>query len=77
MLDSFLGTKKIRALVIYGNVDREVKNTLAKYNPEIINKEGDRFLNNIEIVKNIRNKTLEAGCPDKRGIHRTGDYVWL
>ena len=37
--------------MIYGNVDREVKNTLAKYNPEIINKEGDRFLNNIEIVK--------------------------
>ncbi|HLC49891.1 MAG TPA: hypothetical protein VJI97_00515 [Candidatus Nanoarchaeia archaeon] len=50
-VDSFLGTKKIGKLVIYGNVDREVKNALAKYNPETINKEGDRFLNNIEIVK--------------------------
>jgi hypothetical protein len=28
-----------------------VKNALADYNPEVINKEGDRFLNNIEIVK--------------------------
>ena len=50
-VDKFLSGRKVDKVLIYGNVDREVKNTLEKYNPEIINKEGDRFLNNIEIVK--------------------------
>ena len=50
-VDRFLSDKGADKILIYGQVDREVKNTLEKYNPEIINKEGDRFLNNIEIVK--------------------------
>ena len=50
-VDKFLSGRKVNKILLYGNLDREVKNTLSKYNPEIINKEGDRFLNNIEIVK--------------------------
>lgn len=50
-IDRFLSGRKVDSILIYGQVDREVLSTLDKYNPEIINKEGDRFLNNIEIVK--------------------------
>ena len=48
---AFLNERKAEKPIIYGNVDREVKSALAKFNPETINKDGDRFLNNIEIVK--------------------------
>lgn len=48
---SFLGTRTVDKLLIYGQVDREVRNALAVYTPELINKEGDRFANNIEVVK--------------------------
>ena len=50
-IDKFLSATKISRILIYGNVDREVKSALSKFNPEVINKDGDRFLNNIEIVK--------------------------
>jgi hypothetical protein len=49
-IDSILSTRTISNLLIYGYVDSEVTDTLSKYNPEIINK-GDRFEDNIEIVK--------------------------
>ena len=50
-VDSFLSGRVVNNIIIYGHVDREVRNTLQKYNPEVINKDGDRFYNNIEIVK--------------------------
>jgi hypothetical protein len=50
-VNAFLEDQTINQLLIYGIVDREVRETLQQYNPEIINKEGDRFENNIEIVK--------------------------
>ncbi|MBW2974582.1 hypothetical protein KY366_02595 [Candidatus Woesearchaeota archaeon] len=50
-IDSFLSERNVGNLLIYGNVDRQVKEALARYDPEIINKDGDRFANNIEIVK--------------------------
>jgi len=50
-VDSLLSGRKVDKMIIYGNVDRAVLSRLSKYNPEIINKEGDRFENNIEIVK--------------------------
>jgi len=49
-IDSILSKRKVNSLIIYGSVDRDVRNTLAKYNPEIIDN-GDRFVDNIEIVK--------------------------
>jgi archaellum component FlaF (FlaF/FlaG flagellin family) len=50
-LDSFLASRKVDRMIIYGNVERAVLLRFAKYNPEIINKDGDRFENNIEMVK--------------------------
>lgn len=50
-VDAFLTTRSPTKVLIYGHVERTVKSTLAKYNPETINIEGDRFANNIEIVK--------------------------
>jgi hypothetical protein len=41
-------------VIIYGTVDREVIEGLDPYSPEIINDEGDRFANNVEIVKRFK-----------------------
>ena len=48
-IDSILD-ERMDNLLIYGYVDSEVTETLSKYDPEIINN-GDRFEDNIEIVK--------------------------
>ncbi|MCK5282038.1 MAG: hypothetical protein KAK00_01385 [Nanoarchaeota archaeon] len=50
-IDSFLSGRTVDKLLIYGRVDRVVSDTLARYDPEIIDMEGDRFANNVEIVK--------------------------
>ncbi len=50
-VEAFLSTVSVKKMLIYGHVDREVRDALSTYNPEIIDKEGDRFDNNIEIVK--------------------------
>lgn len=49
-IDSILDRRNIDNLLLYGYVDSEVTETLSKYDPEIINT-GDRFEDNIEIVK--------------------------
>jgi hypothetical protein len=49
-IDSILSGRTVDKLILYGYVDSEVTDTLLKYNPEIINT-GDRFQDNIEIVK--------------------------
>ena len=69
-VDNFLSDRVVDNLMIYGHVDREVKNTLQKYNPEIINKEGDRFLNNIEIVKKYQEIK-----PSKQAILTNGEFI--
>lgn len=49
-IDSILSQRNVNSLLIYGYVDPVVRNVLSKYNPEIIDN-GDRFTDNIEIVK--------------------------
>ena len=49
-IDAILEIRGVNNLVLYGYVDSEVTETLAKYNPEIINS-GDRFQDNINMVK--------------------------
>ncbi|GIU69979.1 MAG: hypothetical protein KatS3mg002_1215 [Candidatus Woesearchaeota archaeon] len=49
-VDAFLQDVDPTEVILFGQVDEAVKTRLQKYNPEIINK-GDRFDNNIEIVK--------------------------
>ena len=69
-VDSFLQTRGVNSMLIYGFVDREVRDVFSKYNPEILNKNGDRFLNNIEIVK----KYQEKGAA-KQVILTNGEFI--
>ena len=50
----FLDGRTVDDLLIYGRVDQQVTESLSKYDPEIIDL-GDRFDNNIEIVKKYQN----------------------
>ncbi len=68
-IDSFLSTKKPKEVIIYGFVDREVKGTLSKYNPKVIDT-GDRFKDNIEITK----KYLEIN-PTKQVLLSNGEFI--
>jgi hypothetical protein len=67
---SFLSTRKVDSIIIYGHVAREVTNALKPYNPEIINYDGDRFANNIEIVK--RYQKIK---PTKQAIFTNGEFI--
>ncbi len=69
-IDDFLSDRGVDSLIIYGHVDREVRNTLEKYDPEIINNEGDRFLNNIEIVRKFREIK-----PARQVILTNGEFI--
>jgi hypothetical protein len=55
-IDNLLQDVGVDAMVIYGHVDREVSERFVKYNPEVINFDGDRFENNIAIVKKYQEK---------------------
>jgi len=66
---NFLNKRKINELVVYGFVDREVRDALDKFNPIVIN-EGDRFSNNVEIVKLFRKKN-----PTKQIILSNGEFI--
>ncbi len=68
-IDSILSRRNINNLLIYGFVDQEVTSTLSKYNPEIINT-GDRFEDNIEIVK----KYLKLN-PTEQTILTNGEFI--
>ena len=57
-------------LLLYGYLDSEVTDTLSKYNPEIINT-GDRFGDNIEIVK----KYSELGGSISQVILSNGEFI--
>jgi hypothetical protein len=68
-LDGVLSTKNINKIIIYGYVDKEVRNVLSKYNPEIIDN-NDRFKDNIEIVK----KYIELK-PVKQVAFTNGEFI--
>ncbi|MBR9699510.1 zinc ribbon domain-containing protein [Candidatus Woesearchaeota archaeon] len=50
-IEDFLDERQPESILIYGHIDREVFNALERFNPETINEDGDRFANNVEIVK--------------------------
>jgi hypothetical protein len=66
----FLSERDVESIIIFGQVDREVRDALSSYDPEIINREGDRFLNNVEIVK----KYMEVS-PAKQVILTNGEFI--
>ncbi|MBD3253221.1 hypothetical protein GF386_05795 [Candidatus Pacearchaeota archaeon] len=68
-IDSILSRRNIEKIIIYGYVDQEVRETLSKYNPEIINNE-DKFKDNIEITE----KFIEIK-PSKQIILTNGEFI--
>jgi hypothetical protein len=69
-VDAFLTDRGAQKVIIYGHVDRSVKTALAKYQTETINQEGDRFANNIEIVKRY-----EKLSGNKQVILTNGEFI--
>ncbi len=68
-VDSILSRRNVNKILIYGYVDREVRETLSKYNPEIIDT-GDRFKDNTQIV----DKYLEIN-PTTQAALTNGEFL--
>jgi hypothetical protein len=68
-VETFLSQSNPSKVLLYGQVDALVKTRLAQFNPEIINT-GDRFDNNIEIVKRYL-----AIKPTKQVILSNGEFI--
>lgn len=66
---SILEEKNPENILIYGQVDREVKEGLAQFNPETLNL-GNRFDNNIEIVKRYQEIN-----PTQQVILTNGEFI--
>jgi hypothetical protein len=72
---AYLASRNVNSLIIYGQVDREVKERLEDYNPETIN-EGDRFLNNQKIVDKYQEAHKRIhGAPKKQAILTNGEFI--
>jgi len=65
-----LNSRDVEKVIIYGHVDRQVLAAMKKFNPEIINKDGDRFANNVEIVKRYREIN-----PQKQVVLTNGEFM--
>lgn len=65
-----LDRQEAEDIIIYGSVDREVREALEEYEPEIINQDGDRFANNVEIVKKYREI-----YPKKQVVLTNGEFI--
>lgn len=68
-IDSIISSRNAKKIIIYGTLDREVKNTLAKYTPQIIDN-GDKFKDNIDITKEY----LKIN-PTKQLILTNGEFI--
>ncbi len=68
-IDAILGSRDVENVMIYGFVDRDVREALSKYDPEIIDT-GDRFKDNIEIME----KYLELN-PVKQIVLSNGEFI--
>ena len=53
-ITAFLQAQNVEGILIYGHVDREVRDALEGYEPQIINVNGDRYANNVEILKRFK-----------------------
>jgi hypothetical protein len=68
-VEAALERRDVNDVLIYGYVDREVNEALAVYNPKVINS-GDRFGDNVEIVKEYK-KLAEA----KQVLLSNGEFI--
>jgi hypothetical protein len=72
---AFLKTKSIQEIIIYGQVDREVKDRLAEFNPTMIS-QGDRFDDNIKINELYQKKHNELfGKTKTQVILSNGEFI--
>lgn len=68
-IDFILSSRNVEDVLIYGYVDREVRDTLEKYSPSVINNQ-DKFDDNIEIVQNY----LKLN-PTTQVLLTNGDFI--
>ncbi|MGV8152522.1 MAG: hypothetical protein ACP5OG_05565 [Candidatus Nanoarchaeia archaeon] len=68
-IDSIISEKSSPKVLVYGYLDRDIRQTLQKYNPKIIDTQ-DRFKNNIEIVKEYQKIN-----PQKQVILTNGEFI--
>ena len=68
-IESILSNRNVKELIIYGFVDREVRNALSSFNPEIIDT-GDRFKDNTLIV----DKYFKIN-PAKQVLLSNGEFI--
>ncbi len=70
-----LQDRNVRELIIYGQTERNLREALEEYNPEIINT-GDRFENNIEIVERYQEVYRSIhGQPRRQAILTNGEFI--
>jgi len=67
----FLTERQPEKILIYGSIDRQVTSGLSQFSPEIINFDGDRFANNVGILKKYQELTGGA----KQVILSNGEFI--
>ncbi|MEM4625439.1 MAG: hypothetical protein QXJ28_01570 [Candidatus Pacearchaeota archaeon] len=68
-IDAILSRRNVKELLIYGFIEQDIRNTLQKYNPDIIDN-GDRFIDNIEITKRFLKMS-----PTKQITLTNGEFI--
>ena len=75
LIYNYLNSRSINELVLYGQLDREVKDRLSEFDPTVIN-EGDRFKNNQNIVDMYQELHREIhGKPKNQVILTNGEFI--
>ncbi len=74
-VDAALSARTVHEIVLYGILDRTVRDTFSRYNPIVINT-GDRFDNNIEITKMYQELHKDIrGAPRKQVLLTNGEFI--
>ncbi|MBN2368107.1 hypothetical protein JXC34_03735 [Candidatus Woesearchaeota archaeon] len=72
---SYLNSRNPSSVILYGQVDREVKTELESFDPEVINN-GDRFSDNQVIVDKYQALHIGLkGSPKKQAILTNGEFI--
>jgi hypothetical protein len=74
-VSAFLQERGVTSLIVFGQVDRQVKDALAQFSPETVN-EGDRFGNNLAMVERYQQlKVATTGQPSRQVILTNGEFI--
>ncbi len=69
-VDALLAGRTVDELILYGSLDRAVRDILADYNPDVLNYDGDRYRNNAEMVRRF----FELN-PTKQVLLTNGEFI--